>query len=78
MVIQLAHEAGLIEHAVKAALFKQELKKIDRYRKGSIKSKKLQVIQVQHVIDLFLFWFTCITLCGFTFTLEILIAKLGR
>lgn len=69
-VIRWAIEAGLIDQIKKASLHKQELKRLERYRKGLMKDKKRQVIRLQHSTDLFLFWIICIILCCCAFLVE--------
>lgn len=77
-VIHISREAGIIQHAIKSSIFQQSLLKIDRYRKGLIKSKKLQVIKIQHVTDLLMLWTVCIGFCFLAFLLELLVHKLKR
>lgn len=71
-VISQAHESGLINYLIKAAFYQAELKRIQRYRKGLIKNKKIQVIRAQQLTDLLYFFLICIIFCFIVFTLEIL------
>lgn len=78
IVIHFAREAGLIDHLIKAAFYRSELKRMDRYRKGLIKSKKRQVIRTQQLTDIFYFFLLCIILCSVVFILEIFTHKIQQ
>jgi hypothetical protein len=75
-VIHISREAGIIQHAIESSLYRQSLKKIERYRKGLIKSKKLQVIRFEHVSDLMVFWGVCVVLCFIVFSLEVFLRRI--
>jgi hypothetical protein len=75
-VIHIAHEAGLIRHAIKSSFYTQELQKIDRIKKRFIQHKKLQVIKIYHLRDVSLFWIICVILCLIVFVIEIIYCKI--
>lgn len=77
-VIHISKEAGIIDHAIKSSFYRQNLKKIERYRKGLIKSRKLQVICMEHITDLMCFWAICVLFCIFVFICELNISGLGE
>lgn len=78
IVIHFAREAGLIDHLIKAAFYRSELKRMDRYRKGLIKSKKRQVIRTQQLTDIFYFFLICVILCSVVFMLELISHKIQQ
>jgi hypothetical protein len=75
-VIHISREAGIIKHAIESSLYRQSLRKIERYRKGLIKNKKLQVIRFEHISDLMVFWGVCVVLCFVVFSLEFFLKKM--
>ncbi|CAO1425338.1 unnamed protein product, partial [Diamesa tonsa] len=61
--IYLIREAGFIEHSLKTNLYRIELQRLERYKKGLVINSKTKIIRLQHFSHLFYFWFICISIC---------------
>ncbi|CAO1436671.1 unnamed protein product [Diamesa hyperborea] len=58
--IHLIRESGILEKALENALYEAELLRIERFKKGLIKDRKLQIITLQHFKHMFMFWVACL------------------
>lgn len=76
--IYLIREAGFIEHSLKTYLYGIELQRIERYKKGLVIHSKTEIIKLQHISNLFMFWLTCITVCCVVFIGELIIFKISN
>lgn len=73
--IHLIRESGFLEYAIGMALYDAELLRIERWKKGLIKDQKLQIITLQHIKHMFLFWVACLVFCTIVFLGEIIVYK---
>ncbi|CAO1426657.1 unnamed protein product [Diamesa serratosioi] len=74
-VIYLIREAGFIEHSLKTNIYRIELQRIERYKKGLINHSTTHIISLQHISNLFIFWFICISCCLIVFIGELIMFK---
>ena len=73
--LHLIRESGLLEHALEDALYEAELLRIERFKKGLIKDQKLQIITLQHIKHMFMFWVVCLVVCTIVLFGEIIVFK---
>lgn len=73
--IHLIRESGFLEHSIKFALYEAEMLRIERWKKGLIKDQKLQIITVQHIKHVFIFWAACLLVCTIVLFGELIVFK---
>ena len=76
--IHLIRESGFLEHSIEIALYDAELLRIERWKKGLIKDQKLQIIKIQHIKYVFMFWAACLIVCTIVLFGEIIVNKLNK
>lgn len=73
--IHLIRESGILKKALENAVYEAELLRIERFKKGLIKDKKLQIITLQHFKHMFMFWVACLVVCTIVLFGEIIVFK---
>lgn len=76
--IHLMRESGFLEHSIEIAVYEAELLRIERWKKGLIKDQKIHIITIQHIQHMFIFWASCLVVCGIVLFGEMIVNKFNE